>query len=248
MSTFDFGSTYVNFGSIVDLWAQVLASLPEIDDPKLVLPRLGSFPGLPEPEQQFLDSLLTSERNSEKGSRSVEVESSPDFKKSILNGFKRGLGQHPETGSSSHNLGPFGKLPAGWKIGQGQGHPFDGQQFGRQMLELGSSSQRQPTALTLRPASESATRHVESALLPTRPGRGAQFAELAKSDEEVQSSLRSSPIGQFSAPGSNIEGLESIFSFNYDQPRSTINALLPVSTSAGSPNTELGYSGVLRGT
>lgn len=218
---------------------QVLASLPEIDDPKLVLPRLGSISGLPEPEQQFLESLLTGERNSEKGSRSGEVESLPgDFKRGIPKITELGL-----TGSSSHNLGSFSKLPAGWKFGLGQHHVFDGQQFdkfNRHMLELGASSQR-PTALTLRPA------HVDNEPLPARQNRGAHFAELAKSDEEVQSSLRSAPIGQYpSAPGSNNEGLESIFSFNYDQPRSTINALLPVSTSAGSPNTELGFSGVLR--
>lgn len=237
----------------------MLASLPEIDDPKLVLPRLGSFPGLPEPEQQFLDSLLTSDRNSEKGSRSVEVESSPDFKRNILNGSKLtdlglqrgGLAHHhhhPGTSSSHTNLGPYGKLPTGWKMGHGQQHPFDGQQFNKQMLELGTSSSQRPTALSLRPASDhSAMRHVENVLMPARHGGGAQFAELAKSDEEVQSSLRSG--GQFSSagPGSNNEGLESIFSFSYDQPRSTINALLPVSTSAGSPNTELGFSGVMRG-
>jgi hypothetical protein len=224
---------------LLGLWAQVLASLPEIDDPKLVLPRLGSYPGFPEPEENFVDGLLTGEKNS------AEAESSPDFKpravlasSKLMEGLQRGL--HPHPGSVTHNL-PFPKLPSGWKMPRPMDGVFDHQhyeKFNRQLLELGPSSHR-PTTLTLRPASESAMRQVENVLMPLRPAVAGFATNSPVSGEEVQSQFRSAQTqGPFS--GHN-EGLESIFSFNYDQPRSTINALLPVPSSG--PNTELGFSG-----
>lgn len=230
---------------LLGLWAQVLASLPEIDDPKLVLPRLGSYPGFLEPEENFVDGLLTGEKNS------AEAESSPDFKpkgiqasSKLLEGLPRGI--HPHPVSVTHNL-PFPKLPSGWKMPRPIDGVFDHQQyekFNRQLLELGPSSQR-PTTLTLRPASESAMRQVENVLMPLRPAVAGFATNSPVSGEEVQSQFRSAQSqGQFSGTSGHNEGLESIFSFNYDQPRSTINALLPVpSTSSGGPNTELGFSG-----
>lgn len=235
MHVFNFLSfnIYSTVGSI-----QVLASLPEIDDPKLVLPRLGSYTGFPEvtpEENNFMDSLLTGEKNN-----NMEAsESSPEFKGRIL-AQQRGqtLLQHlNHPGLNYSKLGPT----SGWKMPR----PMDGahydHQFHRQVLELGTTSQR-PTTLTLRPASESAMRQVENVLMPLRPSVAGGF------DEEVQSTFRTTNNNNnnqgnpsFSASTHN-EGLESIFSFNYDQPRSTINALLPASTSAG-PNTDLGFSG-----
>ncbi|KAG0590085.1 hypothetical protein KC19_1G070400 [Ceratodon purpureus] len=225
---------------------EVLASLPEIDDPKLVLPRLGSYSGFPEPEENFVDGLLTGEKNS------AETETSPEFKPrgniqastKLMEGLQRGILSHP--GSVTHNL-PFPKLPSGWKMPRPMDGVFDHQQyekFNRQLLELGPSSQR-PTALTLRPASESAMRQVENVLMPLRPGVAGFATSSPVSGEEVQSQFRSAQSqGQFSGTSGHNEGLESIFSFNYDQPRSTINALLPVpSASSGGPNTELGFAG-----
>ena len=225
-------------GDMMGLWAQVLASLPEIDDPKLVLPRLGSYPGFPEPEENFVDGLLTGEKSSKEG------ESSPDLKprgilpssKALMEGLQRGMHSHP--GTVTHNL-PFPKLPSGWKLPRPMEGVFD-HQFNGQLLELGPSAGR-PTTLSLRPASESAMRQVENALMPLRPAVGGFTTNSPVSGEEVQSQFRSAQSqGHFS--GHN-EGLESIFStFTYDQPRATINALLPVPSSSGGPNTEVGFS------
>jgi hypothetical protein len=155
---------------------------------------------------------------------------------------------------NSNNSFPFGKLgPSStgfWKMPRPMDgvHPFDFTRYQQQLLELGTTSQR-PTTLSLRPASDSAMRQVENVLMPLRPtvanaqvgpsGGGGGLTDRTISDEEVQSSFRTSQGGQFATHN---EGLESIFSFNYDQPRSTINALLPVSTTAPPPNTELGFS------
>lgn len=183
--------------------------------------------------------------------------------------------QQQQQQSPNNSLIPFGKLgPSSgfWKMPR----PMDGvhhfdftRHHHQQLLELGTTSQR-PTTLSLRPttASESAMRQVENVLMPLRPtgatsnaaqfgpsggggnngGDGGGLTDRTISDEEVQSSFRTSTTtsqggSQFAT--THNEGLESIFSFNYDQPRSTINALLPVSTSttaAAAPNTELGFS------
>lgn len=232
---------------LLGLWAQVLASLPAIDAPKLVLPRLGSYPGFAEPGDNFVDGYLIGEQNS------AEAESSLDCKprgrlpsSKLMEGLQQGM--HPHPGSVTHNL-PFPKLPSGWKMSRPLEGVFDHHQydkFNRQLLELGPSSQR-PTTLTLRPASESAMRQVQDALTSHRPTVGGFATTAPVSGEEVQSGFRSAQNeGQFSGTGAHNEGLESIFSFNYDQSRSTINALLPVpSSSSGGPNTELGFSGGL---
>lgn len=217
---------------------EVLASLPEIDDPKLVLPRLGSFTGFPEPEDNhFMDSLLLGEN------KSVDAESSPEFKRSVL-GLQRGMQPQPGT-LGSHILSAFNsKFPFGWKMPRPVDGPFDSQQFdkfNRQLLELGPTSSQRPTTLSLRqPAPDSAMRQVENVLMPLRPGTGAIPENRTISDEEVQSTSRASSMGQFSGTSNN-EGLESIFTFNYEQPRSTINAMLPAPTTG--PNTELRFSG-----
>ena len=245
---------------------QVLASLPEIDDPKLVLPRLSSLQGLMETEDQFMDSLLTGENKSENGSRSVEVESSPDFKRNILSSsrmmetLQRGMHlqhqqqqqQHQQQQHHHHqSMAVPGGLPfkfyGNWKVHR---TPEDNvntssmeQPFNRPPLDLG-----RPGLLSLRPSSDNpgAMRQVENVMRPP------DVALRTISDEEVQSSFRSSPM-RFSNStattsnnnnNNNNEGLESIFSFNnYDpQQRATINALLPASTSAGgSPNSNLGF-------
>jgi hypothetical protein len=226
----------------------VLASLPEIDEQGL--PRLGSLQSIPEPEQQFVESLLSGEKNSHgKGNRDEPPPlppvppppqpGQPQFRRrNLQRGMHSGQQQHSAaTGSQSFS---FGRLPVGpWKMGRPVDGVYDRHQFDKfmtgQMLELGPSSSLRPTALTLRPAFEG-------------PGGEVSYTNLAKPDDEVQSTLRSSsPMGHFSAGPSNVDGLESVFSFNYDQPRSTINALLPVSMGYGAPNTELGFSGVLRG-
>lgn len=217
---------------------EVLASLPEIGEPKLALPRLGSFTGFSEPDDNhFVEGLLTGEN------KSVEVESSPEFKRNILS-LQRGLQPHQGTVGSHTLLGFNSKLPFGSKMARSMDGLFDNQQFdkfNRQVLELGPTSSQRPTTLSLRqPASDSAMRQVENVLMPLRPGVGTMPENRAISDEEVQSTFRSTSIGQFSG-ASNNEGLESIFSFNYEQPRATINALLPGSTTG--PNTELGFSG-----
>lgn len=173
-----------------------------------------------------MEGLLTGERHN---NNEASETASPELKSRILGSAglqQRGqFMQHPG-GVNNYKLGP-----PGWRMPSA---PFEHQQMHRQMLELGTTSQR-PTTLTLRPASESAMRQVENVLMPLRP---AGF-DRSISDEEVQSTFRTSG-GQFSAAASHNEGLESIFSFNYDQPRSTINALLPASSG---PNTELGFSG-----
>lgn len=223
---------------------EVLASLPEIDDPKLVLPRLGSYTGFPEPseENNFMDSLLT-------GDQKNEVESTPEFKGRILATSKilEGLQQQqqqqqqgmPQQYPMLSNHMNFGKLPSGWRMPR----PMDGGVFDHHH-QFGMTSSQRPTTLTLRPAAESAMRKVENVLMPLRPSIAAPAfgPDRAISDEEVQSTFRTNH-GQFLATtaGGHNEGLESIFSFNnYDQARSTINALLPASTTTG-PNTELGF-------
>ena len=245
---------------------QVLASLPEIDDPKLVLPRLSSLQGLMETEDQFMDSFLTGENKSENGSRSAEVESSPDFKRTILmESLQRGMHlrhqqqhqqhpqhqQQPQQHQHQHQSMacpagmPF-KFHGNWKVHR---TPEDNvntssmeQPFHRPPLDL------RPGLLSLRPGSDSpvAMRQMENGMRPL------DVALRTISDEEVQSSFRSSPMrfsnststASNSNNNNNNEGLESIFSFNnYDpQQRATINALLPASTSAGgSPNSNLGF-------
>lgn len=207
---------------------EVLASLPEIDDPKLVLPRLGSYTGFPEvgaEPENLMEGLLSGERHN----NNEASETSPELKSRIL--ASAGLqqrGQFMQHPGLNYKLGP-----PGWRMPSA---PFEHQNLHRQVLELATTSQR-PTTLTLRPAAESAMRQVENVLMPLRP---AGFdRSISVSDEEVQSTFRTSG-GQFSAAATHNEGLESIFSFNYDQPRSTINALLPASSG---PNTELGFSG-----
>ena len=92
---------------LLGLWTQVLASLPEIDD----FPPLDSYPGFPEREENFVDDLLTGEKNS------AEADSSPDFQprgvlasSKLMEGLHKGLQTQP--GSATHNL-PFPKLPYG---------------------------------------------------------------------------------------------------------------------------------------
>lgn len=232
----------------------MLASLPEIDEQGL--PRLGSLQSIPEPEQQFVESFLSGEK---KGNRDepppsppVPAPPQPGLPQFRRRNLQREMhsGHSAATGSQSFS---FGRLPVGpWKMGRPVDGVYDRHQFDKfmtgQMLELGPSSSLRPTALTLRPAFEGSMGRAENELIPPRPGGEVSYTDQAKPDDEVQSTLRSSsPMGHFSAGPSNVDGLESVFSFSYDQPRSTINALLPVSMGYGAPNTELGFSGVLRG-
>lgn len=225
--------------------------MPEIDDHGL--PRLGSLQSIPEPEQQFVDSLLTAEKiPNERSNRPVEELELPPpsplqfSRRSLQSGTHSHMRQRQAAPGSPSFL--VGKLPVGpWKMGRPVDGIYDRQQFDKymsgQMLELGTSSQR-PTTLTLRPAYESAMLQVDNELIPAR---GVTYADLASPDEDIRRTLRSSsPMDPFAGP-STVGGPESVFSFNYDQPRSTINALLPASMGYGGPNTELGFSGVLRG-
>ncbi|KAG0618431.1 hypothetical protein M758_4G063800 [Ceratodon purpureus] len=234
---------------------EVLASLPEIPEDQ-DLSRLGSFQSIPEPEQQFVDSLLTGEKNSnERANHPVEEEPAPPplpGRRSSHFGMHSQQQHIPAAAATGSQSFSFGKLPVGpnWKMGRPVDDVYDGhQQFDKymtgQMLELGFCPSQRPTTLSLRPAFESAITPVDNELISPRP---ISYSDLAKPDEEVQSTLRlSSPIAPFPGPSNVDSGYESVFSFNYDQPRSTINALLPVSMDYGGPNTDLGFSGVLRG-
>ena len=188
-----------------------------------------------------MDSLLTRENMSENGSRSIEVESSPEFKRNILTTSKvmenlqRGM-RYPTVGVP--NPAWKGLRPADGLMNQ------QITKFNRHLLELGSS--QRPT-LSLRPA-DSAMRQVENVLQPppeTFMGSGGTVMHVwekiilptdrAISDEEVQSTFRSSPL-QYSSGHHNNEGLESIFSFNYE----TIPFMKPMPTSTFLPSTSAG--------
>ena len=243
---------------LCQLVGQVLASLPELDDHQ-GLSRLGSLQSIPssipEPEQQFVDSLLTGEKHAaEKGDVRAAADEHhpppgpphPQFKR---RNPQRGMHSGQQGGGSGSQSFAFGKQPVGpWKMGRPVDGIYDGHQFDKymagQILDLGGAYQR-PTTLSLRPAFDG-TLPPQNELVPPQPGPGVSYADLAKPEEDVQSTLRSS-MGPFQSPSHVDPGLESVFSFNYDQPRSTINALLPAAMGYGGPNTELGFSDILRG-
>lgn len=189
----------------------VLASLPEIDDPNHMLPRLNSMGMMESAQQQALvDSMLTKGPSDDGCSLSVSIDS-----------LQRGMiSSNPDV--AAHEL-QTSTLTNEWKMQvslDSTPNHLIGYDF---QNELGSVSSAMRPTLNIRPSmAGSAMTHFQNPQrssnnigarmvarsMPVPPGRAA-------SDEEVQSTLRSSTT-RF---GNGNEGLESMFPTmgNFDQ-------------------------------
>lgn len=106
---------------------EVLASLPEIDHPKILLPRLGSFSGFMEQDlhnigsPRLLDSFLTGDASENRGSPSVspadQVDSSSDLRQSCPRTTMSPKIEHRSGGVSSADLTvTVNKDISSWKL------------------------------------------------------------------------------------------------------------------------------------
>jgi hypothetical protein len=229
---------------------EVLASLPEIEDPKLVLSQLGSFGGLMETtEDQFMESLLKGENTSESNrSPSAEVESSSSPQQSnkkstaiassntslVENLQGGGRVRHPANFQGRDSLAHC-EINPGWKKVPGFGAIANfNQQFNkynRQLAPLQMVPTSLPTSLSLQychPADHNM--HHPSSIMARAanlsiPLRDSSLLE----EEEVQNNFSSPPPPpRFSSSHQN-EGFESITAalnplFQFQQPPPPITA------------------------
>jgi hypothetical protein len=173
---------------------EVLASLPEIDDPRLMLPRLNSVGGT-ESAQALVDSMTTTSENG------ASIDMMPNHH------------HHHHHHPMQENLQTASTLTNEWKLQQSHGAL-------RYNMELASSAQRHQTLM--RPnmvdmAGSQFHRSSYKAMPMPAAGRSA-------SDEEVQSTFRfSSAEGSLESmfPSAHMQGYEHQLS--YARPSSGFN-------------------------
>lgn len=197
---------------------EVLASLPEIDDPRLMLPRLNSVAGTESAQQQALvDSMLT-ETTSENGCLSASIDS-----------LHRGMMSHNNNVSAQENLQTASTLTNEWKLQQSQVDSTRNHNVRYNTIELAPASSAQRHQTLMRPnlvdmAGQFHHHH------PPRMGYGPRIVEKpmpaagrSASDEEVQSTFRSSAMRFPSNEGS----LESMFPAFEHQAQSSLSYARP---------------------